>query len=128
MKSLRKEWYEQATPEEVAAAKRAMVSGAGGIATHSGHWYNCSNGPCTYGTVRVNLMLTCDASLQSASAVCQWRKLAVRNVVSLLVVRITVLLMVLFVRRIWSENFRLYDGGSCVGSCLLMLAMGLQTM
>ncbi|KAH9907356.1 hypothetical protein F4778DRAFT_768940 [Xylariomycetidae sp. FL2044] len=36
--------YEVVTPEELAAIKTAMVSGAGGIATHSGHWYNCANG------------------------------------------------------------------------------------
>ena len=41
---LRKEWYEEITAEEVAAIKAAMVSGPGGIATHSGHWYNCANG------------------------------------------------------------------------------------
>ncbi|EGO55979.1 hypothetical protein NEUTE1DRAFT_68071 [Neurospora tetrasperma FGSC 2508] len=38
------EWYEEVTPEELAAIKTAMVSGSGGIATHSGHWYNCANG------------------------------------------------------------------------------------
>jgi hypothetical protein len=37
----RKEWYEEVSPEELAAIKAAMVSG---IATHSGHWYNCENG------------------------------------------------------------------------------------
>lgn len=36
--------YEEVTAEEIAAIKRAMVTGAGGIATHSGHWYNCANG------------------------------------------------------------------------------------
>ncbi|KAK3689366.1 hypothetical protein B0T22DRAFT_427646 [Podospora appendiculata] len=36
--------YEDVTPEELAAIKTAMVSGRGGIATHSGHWYNCANG------------------------------------------------------------------------------------
>ena len=43
-KLLRKEWYEDVTAEEIAAIKIAMVSGPGGIATHSGHWYNCANG------------------------------------------------------------------------------------
>ncbi|KAL2130209.1 hypothetical protein VTI74DRAFT_6765 [Chaetomium olivicolor] len=38
------EWYEEVTPEEIAAIKVAMVSGPGGIATHSGHWYTCRNG------------------------------------------------------------------------------------
>ncbi|CAD6574519.1 MAG: hypothetical protein ASARMPRED_006796 [Alectoria sarmentosa] len=44
IKLLRREWYEEVTAEEIAAVKKAMVSGAGGIATHSGHWYNCVNG------------------------------------------------------------------------------------
>jgi hypothetical protein len=44
MKLLGREWYEVVTPEEVAAIKAAMVSGPRGIATHSGHWYNCANG------------------------------------------------------------------------------------
>jgi hypothetical protein len=44
IKLLRKEWYEEVTVEEIAAVKLAMVSGSGGIATHSGHWYNCVNG------------------------------------------------------------------------------------
>ncbi|KAK3400773.1 hypothetical protein B0T20DRAFT_152968 [Sordaria brevicollis] len=38
------EWYEEVTPEEWAAIKTAMVNGRDGIATHSGHWYNCENG------------------------------------------------------------------------------------
>ncbi|EXJ73565.1 uncharacterized protein A1O5_03326 [Cladophialophora psammophila CBS 110553] len=44
IKFLGKEWYEAVTPEELAAIKRAMVSGSRGLATHSGHWYHCSNG------------------------------------------------------------------------------------
>lgn len=44
IKLLRKSWYEAVTPEEIAAIKAAMVSGSSGIATHSGHWYNCANG------------------------------------------------------------------------------------
>ncbi|CAI7603373.1 unnamed protein product [Penicillium glandicola] len=36
--------YEEVTPEELASIKIAMVSGRGGIATNSGHWYNCING------------------------------------------------------------------------------------
>jgi hypothetical protein len=38
------EWYEKVTADELAAIKAAMVGGPGGIATHSGHWYNCQNG------------------------------------------------------------------------------------
>jgi hypothetical protein len=44
IKLLRKEWYEDVTAEEITAIKIAMVSGPRGIATHSGHWYNCANG------------------------------------------------------------------------------------
>ncbi|KAF4979928.1 hypothetical protein FZEAL_3970 [Fusarium zealandicum] len=36
--------YEEVTLEELASIKSAMVSGSQGIATHSGHWYNCVNG------------------------------------------------------------------------------------
>ncbi|KAF5557229.1 NFX1-type zinc finger-containing protein [Fusarium mexicanum] len=36
--------YHAITPEELASIKSAMVSGPGGLATHSGHWYNCVNG------------------------------------------------------------------------------------
>jgi hypothetical protein len=41
---LGREWYEDVTAEELAEIKKAMVSGREGIATHSGHWYNCANG------------------------------------------------------------------------------------
>lgn len=41
---LQKEWYEEVTAKELEAIKKAMVSGPRGIATHSGHWYNCVNG------------------------------------------------------------------------------------
>lgn len=43
-KSLRKEWYEPVSEEELASIKNAMVSGAAGLMTHSGHWYNCERG------------------------------------------------------------------------------------
>jgi hypothetical protein len=39
-----KERYEAVTEAEIAAIKSAMVSGPGGLATHSGHWYRCRNG------------------------------------------------------------------------------------
>ncbi|KAK8064546.1 hypothetical protein PG994_007184 [Apiospora phragmitis] len=38
------ERYEVVTADELASIKAAMVSGRGGIATHSGHWYKCRNG------------------------------------------------------------------------------------
>jgi len=44
LKLLQKEWYEEVTAEELEAIRKAMVSGPRGIATHSGHWYNCVNG------------------------------------------------------------------------------------
>jgi len=44
IKQLRMEWHEEVTADELAAIKAAMVGGPGGIATHSGHWYNCQNG------------------------------------------------------------------------------------
>ncbi|KAM5490751.1 hypothetical protein McaMca56_007903 [Microsporum canis] len=42
--SMKKEWYEEVTSAEKEAIKAAMLSGPRGIATHSGHWYNCANG------------------------------------------------------------------------------------
>ncbi|TLD10377.1 hypothetical protein PgNI_06085 [Pyricularia grisea] len=36
--------YETVTAAELDDIKSAMVSGPGGIATHSGHWYKCQNG------------------------------------------------------------------------------------
>ena len=44
IRQLQLPWYEEVTAEEIAAIKDAMVSGSGGLATHSGHWYNCVNG------------------------------------------------------------------------------------
>jgi BMFP domain-containing protein YqiC len=41
---MKKQWYEEVTAEEINAIKTAMVSGSQGIASHSGHWYNCENG------------------------------------------------------------------------------------
>ncbi|KAM5476967.1 hypothetical protein MauCBS54593_000238 [Microsporum audouinii] len=44
IRSMKKEWYEEVTSAEKDAIKAAMLSGPRGIATHSGHWYNCANG------------------------------------------------------------------------------------
>jgi hypothetical protein len=44
LKLLDEKWYEEVTSKELEAIKLAMVSGHGGISTHSGHWYNCENG------------------------------------------------------------------------------------
>ena len=43
-RALGKEWYEPVSRQELEAVKSAMVSGSHGLATHSGHWYNCRNG------------------------------------------------------------------------------------
>lgn len=44
--------YEEVTSEEVEAIKAAMVSGCAGLATNSGHWYNCANGHPVSGTIK----------------------------------------------------------------------------
>ncbi|KAF7881219.1 uncharacterized protein EAF02_007110 [Botrytis sinoallii] len=44
IRHLGREWYEEVTKEELDAIRNAMVSGRGGIATHSGHWYECKKG------------------------------------------------------------------------------------
>lgn len=44
LKLLNRERYEVITENELKAIKDAMVSGSDGMATHSGHWYNCGNG------------------------------------------------------------------------------------
>ena len=44
LKLLGREWYEEVSAEEIAAVKKAMLAGSEGLATHSGHWYNCANG------------------------------------------------------------------------------------
>jgi hypothetical protein len=43
LKLLGKEFYAEVTKEEIESIKAAMVSGRGGIATNSGHWYECVN-------------------------------------------------------------------------------------
>lgn len=83
--------YEEVTPEELAAIKTAMVSGNRGIATHSGHWYNCENGHpvcfryssiCTrsmrYFTDQLFFKMI---SLQSENAECRWSWRGVRSAV-----------------------------------------------
>ncbi|CEF72035.1 unnamed protein product [Fusarium graminearum] len=44
MVELYKPRHEEVTPEELASIRSAMVTGPHGMATHSGHWYNCVNG------------------------------------------------------------------------------------
>jgi hypothetical protein len=44
LRLLGKEFYSEVSKEEIAAIKKAIISGPGGIATHSGHWYKCVKG------------------------------------------------------------------------------------
>jgi hypothetical protein len=44
LRLLGREFYAEITKYEIEAIKRAMLSGRGGIASHTGHWYNCVNG------------------------------------------------------------------------------------
>lgn len=88
-KLLRREWYEEVTAEEKKAIRDAMVSGPRGIATHSGHWYNCAQGhPVSLTLTPLHrcdkrdrlLMIMMGGSLRLASAVCRWKKRGVRSV------------------------------------------------
>jgi hypothetical protein len=44
LRRLGSERYEEVTKDEMKSIKLAMISGPGGISTHSGHWYKCQNG------------------------------------------------------------------------------------
>jgi hypothetical protein len=91
---LGKEWYEKVTDAEIAAIKAAMVSGRGGIATHSGHWYECKEGhPVSVSWLGLNGGADY-ASLPSESVVCLWSWLDAQSVVRQLVVKIMSLLLV----------------------------------
>lgn len=84
MKMLRKQWYEEVSAEEIAAIKAAMVTGPQGIATHSGHWYNCANGhPVSprarpFDLTQVSPLTV--PSLPSGSAACPWSGRVAPNV------------------------------------------------
>jgi len=107
LRLLGKEWYEEVTPEEVAAIKvsngltrfgnnstllytrnkqtdpisqAAMVSGSRGIATHSGHWWNCMNGHPVITQPTISEQSLTWYSLRLANAECRWSWLAVLNV------------------------------------------------
>jgi len=57
-KMLSKEFYEAVSKEELESIKNAMVSGRGGIATHSGHWYKCVNGhPVSFSSSILPIMI-----------------------------------------------------------------------
>lgn len=89
---LNKESYAPITADELTAIKTAMLTSSQGMATHSGHWYNCQNGhpvslysslaftpiftslplPSIY-TVSLSFMkLTVYNSSRSANAACPW--------------------------------------------------------
>lgn len=82
IKLLSKEWYEEITSEELAAIKSAMVGGSGGIATHSGHWYNCANGhPVSFRSIHgllFHLLTAC--SLRSGNVACRCKRPAAQSV------------------------------------------------
>lgn len=78
---LGREFYEEVTEEEIEAIKRAMLGGRGGIASHSGHWYNCVNGhPVSLHLLTSLLATNCFSSL-SASVECPCNSLVAQNVV-----------------------------------------------
>jgi hypothetical protein len=109
IKLLGKEWYEEVTAQEVAAIKAAMVSGRDGIATHSGHWYNCENGhpvssPEIGSPYSCVVHLNNRISLQSGSVACLWSWLVVQNAEPLSAARITVQFVESVVRRIWKTD------------------------
>lgn len=77
LKLLGREWYEPVTAEEMRAIRDAMVGGRGGMATHSGHWYNCVRGHPVSQASPAHMWKQMDTdanddSLQSVSAVCPW--------------------------------------------------------
>lgn len=64
-----REWFEPVTAEEIAAIKSAMVSGRGGLATHSGHWYRCENGHVVSSPILEHLL----DEVTNTLIVCHWR-------------------------------------------------------
>jgi hypothetical protein len=79
IKLLQREWYEEVTEEELNTIKAAMVTGSNGIATHSGHWYNCANGHAVshISTPILNCSMPISSSLyflfSNYRIVCNWR-------------------------------------------------------
>lgn len=79
---LNRERYEEVSPEEVAAIKRAMVGGPTGLATHSGHWYNCVNGHPVSLIQQISVQFVrsdMECSLRLVNAECQWKRHAAPN-------------------------------------------------
>jgi hypothetical protein len=104
LKLLGMEFYAEVSKEEIEAIKQAMVSGPGGISTHSGHWYNCVNGHPVSARPSILIYIADPHSLLSASAVCPWKMLDAQNAVRRLAGRITRLSKVLHVLRTWSTR------------------------
>lgn len=104
LKLLGMEFYVEVSKEEIEAIKQAMVSGPGGISTHSGHWYNCVNGHPVSLLSSILTYISDLPSLLSASAACLWKTLDARNVVHPLVDRTIRLSKVLHVLRTWSAK------------------------
>jgi hypothetical protein len=98
---LGREFYQKVSREEVEAIKRAMVSGRGGIGSHSGHWYNCLNGHPVSLCLESGLASADHHSLLLANVACQCSLLVVQNAAPLLEAEITRLLLGSLARRTW---------------------------
>lgn len=83
--------YNEITPAELQSVQNAMLIGRDGLATHSGHWYQCSSGhrvshisltslPFSHMSIILSNNSAPSHSLPSANAVCPWKKHNVRNV------------------------------------------------
>jgi hypothetical protein len=108
--------YETVTIEELQSIKLAMISGHGGIATHSGHWYNCVNGHPVSEYPFIQVLPSRDKSAKYyfcssllESAVCQWSRLDVLNVEHLLEVKITGLSRAYPERWRWKDRNHSFD-------------------
>jgi hypothetical protein len=103
---------EEVTPEELASIRSAMVTGPHGMATHSGHWYNCINGhPVSYFllTLPGEPWLTSLFSLRLENAVCLWKRHDAPNVVLRSAVPTIELRMEFLELRIWRLLRMKYD-------------------
>ena len=89
LRLLGREFYAEVTKQEVEAIKRAMLSGRGGIASHTGHWYNCVNGHPVSISHGFMSALTNHYSSLLASVACRCNSLVARNAVPRLAVRAT---------------------------------------
>jgi hypothetical protein len=81
---LGKEFYEEVTKAELDAIKKAMLGGRQGIATHSGHWYNCINGHTVSFIQPIVFDFANMSSLLLVSVECPWKKLDVPSAAQLL--------------------------------------------